>query len=262
MTAMTAWWSVGRWRSVKSWDVIKTKGLEDRGQEMYDWPVHPKSWPNHTVFISAPHYTISQPDAHFLRNGNRQVWDILSHQWYWLQMILNDANHRRLEGYPIDWPYLQAFIGSQYAYGLGVEAQATIASIKAGESSTYNPQGRWDGVTAYAGVSMEWLWSTSWGNLSWKDYDPQFRDAVVRAILSEHWRMIQLAGREHFRDTMQEIFDGESDNRNGAPRSMPLIRSFAGNIQFLKDHGAAPDIVDMMKEISRYLWPAADWSRF
>jgi len=262
MTAMTAWWSVGRWRSVKSWDVIKTKGLEDRGQEMFDWPVHPKSWPTHSVFISAPHYTITHPDAHFLRNGSRQVWDILSHQWYWLQMILNDANHRHLEGFPIDWPYLQAFTSSQYAYGLGVEAQATIASIKVGESSTYNPQGRWDGVTAYSGVSMEWLWNTSWGNLAWKDYDPQFRDAVVRAILSEHKRMIQLAGREHFRDTMQEIFEGESDNSNGPPRSLPLIRSFAGNIQFLKDHGAAPDIVEMMKDIGQYLWPAADWSRF
>lgn len=261
-TSWRAWWSIGRWRSVKTWDVMKTKGLEDRGQEMFNWPVHPKSWPAHTVFISAPHYTIQPMEGHFLRDGSREVWDILSHQWYWLQMILNDANHRHLEGFPIDWPYLQSFAGSQIAHGLGSAAQTTIAAIKAGESTTFNPQGQWDGFTAYSGPSMEWLWNTSFGAEHWQGYDPAFRDAVIRAWLAEYSRMVHELGRAHFRDVTFEIADGETDNTPGPPRSRPLIRSFAGNIVFLKNNGAAPDIIESMKELGGFLWPAADWTRF
>jgi len=263
-TAWRAWWSVGRWRTVKSWDVLKTRGLEDRGQEMYGWNVHPKSWPTHTVFISAPHYTIQPMQGHFLRDGSEAVWGILSHQWYWLQMILNDSNHRRHEGFPVDWPYLQAFTSGQLGHGLGLGAAAQImaAAIKTGEATTYNPRSPNEGFSAFWGPSTEFLWSRSYPDRHWSGYDPEFRDSVIRAWLAEYSRMVHELGREHFRDVTGEVVEGDTGNIVGPPRGMPWIQSHTGVLVFLKQQGVAQDIVDSMREIGQYLWPAADWSRY
>ena len=261
-SAWRAWWSVGRWRTVKSWDVIKTRAIENRASEMFDWPVSSKSWPTHSVFISAPHYTVQPMEGHFIRDGSETVWSILSHQWYWLQMVLNDSNHRRQEIFPIDWAYMQAFAGRQLAYGLGAAAQITAASIKAGEATTLNPTHPNDGFTGFAGPSTEYLWNRSYGDGMWAGYDPAYRDQVIRAWLSEYSRMIHLVGRDHFRDVTHEMTGLETDTRAGPPRAYPWIGSHAGVIEFLKQKGCAQDIIDSMKELGQYLWPAADWSRF
>lgn len=74
--ANQAWWSLSRWRAVKSWDVMKAKNWEASGQEFFNCPVNERSWPAHTVFMAAPHMLNLPQTGHFLRNGSQQVWEI------------------------------------------------------------------------------------------------------------------------------------------------------------------------------------------
>jgi len=261
-TAYRAWWSVGRWRTVKAWEIMKAKVLEDKGAQMFDWPVSPRSWPVHSIFLSSPHFTIQPEEGHFLRDGSREVWNVLSHQWYWLQMVLNDSNHRRRGAFPIDWQYLLAFSQNQLYFGLGSTAQIIAASIKAGETTTTNPTDPYDGFTGFTGPSTEYLWVRDIPQDMWAGYDPVFRDQVIRAQLGEYARMVHLVGRDYFRDVTGELLDGETDNSPGALRARPWIRSHAGVLNNFKKAGVSQDIVDTMKELGQFLWPAADWSRY
>ena len=77
--------------------------MEGRAQEMYSWPVDPHSWPNHSLFITSPHFTLPHT-GHILGNGTEVTWAYRTHQWYWEMMVLNDSNHRRGGAAPVDWP--------------------------------------------------------------------------------------------------------------------------------------------------------------
>ena len=255
------WWSMARWRTVKSWEIINERNLEGAGASMYSWPVHPRSWPTHTVFLSSPHFTIQERTGHFLRDGSPVVWDFMSHQWYWLQMVLNDSNHRRQGTSPIDWSYLVAFTQGQLAYGLGTAAQLTVAQIKAGEATTYDPTDQWDGFNGLAGPALEFLFTRERPEM-WDGYPVEFRDQVIRSLLAEFSRMAHLVGREYFRDVTGELKDDETDNTTGAPRARPWIRSHSGMLVFLKQQEVAPDIIETMRDLGKFLWPQADWERF
>jgi hypothetical protein len=176
-------------------------------------------------------------------------------------MVMNDSNHRRRGSFPIDWQYLLAFAQVQLNFGLGSAAQITAASIKAGETTTFNPTDPYDGFTGFTGPSTEYLWPRTVPDM-WAGYDPAFRDQVIRAQLGEYSRMVHLVGRDYFRDVTGELFDGESDNTPGALRARPWIRSHAGVLDHLKQSGVSQDIVDSMKELGQFLWPAADWSKY
>ena len=255
------WWSMARWRTVKSWEIINERNLEGAGASMYSWPVHPRSWPTHTIFLSSPHFTIQERTGHFLRDGSPVVWDFMSHQWYWLQMVLNDSNHRRQGTSPIDWSYLVAFTQGQLAYGLGTAAQLTVAQIKAGEATTYDPTDQWDGFNGLAGPALEFLFTRERPEM-WDGYPVEFRDQVIRSLLAEFSRMAHLVGREYFRDVTGELKDDETDNTTGAPRARPWIRSHSGMLVFLKQQEVAPDIIETMRDLGKFLWPQADWERF
>lgn len=259
--AWRAWWSVARWRTVKSWEILKAKNYEDRAKEMFDFPVESRSWPTHTVFLSSPHFTIGIQNGHFIRDGGVENWYILSHQWYWLQMILNDSNHRRLGSFPIDWPYLESFTSKQLYWNLGAAAQNIAALIKAGEATTFDSRSWLDGFTGFNAIRTEYLWAREGADM-WAGYDPAYRDAIIRAWLTEYSKKIHELGREHFRDVTGEIRDGETDNTPGAPNANPWIRSHAGMLVFFQSKGTAPDIVESMRELGQFLWPDADWTKF
>jgi hypothetical protein len=259
--ANQAWWSLGRWRAVKSWDVMKAKNWEASGQEFFSWPVNARSWPTHTAFLAAPHMLNLPQTGHFLRNGSQQVWEIGTHQWYWLQMVLNDSNHRRQGTFPIDWSYLVAFTHGQEKYGIGSAAQLTAALMKAGEATTHAPTDQWDGFNGLAGPALEFLWTREEPQM-WDGYSPAFRDSVIRAHLAEFDRMARLVTRDHFITVTGEILGGETENNPGPPRGRPWVSSHSAMLVFLKEKGVASDIVETMRNLGEYLWPESDWARF
>ncbi|MSU33055.1 MAG: hypothetical protein EXS25_10460 [Pedosphaera sp.] len=74
--------------------------------------------------------------------------------------------------------------------------------------------------------------------------------------------MTHLVGREYFRDVVAELEDGETYNEPRAPLGRPWIRSHSGMLVFLKQQEVAPDIIETMRDLGKFLWPQADWDRF
>jgi hypothetical protein len=253
------WHAMSRWRSVKAFESQRRLGFEGRGREAYP-TVQDRYWSSQTVFLSSPHFTIQPEEGHTLRDGSRLVWGVRSHQWYWVQLALSGSMHFRNGTTPIDWAYMTAFTSGLNKLGMQNAAQMTVVNIKVGEAMTLNPRHHLDGFAGFRSARLEYVWNRE-GDDMWRDYSPQFRDMVLRAWLGEYTRMIRTLGRDHFRDISRELTGSETDNTPGAPHAEPWIRSHAGMIRFFRKGGAAPDLVENLREIGRELWPGADWGK-
>jgi hypothetical protein len=250
-------WSVARWMTTKTWEIMHSKRLEGRAQEWFSYPVDPHSWPIHPVFLSSPHFTLPK-NGHILGDGTPLTWNYHTHQWYWTMMVLNDSNHRRQGAGPIDWPYLLPFSTVGSSYGSDSTAQTMIALVKSGESGTGDPYVWDDAFFGWAVTRSEYL-DPYHGNM-WAGYDPAVRDTIVRAYLAEYTSHIYQLGREYFRDVTHEIADGETDNSPVPPGAGPWIRQHAATMGIMRGDGFAPDVLDTMRSLATYLWPDADWS--
>lgn len=260
---LSRWYNASqRWLTVKAWEIVRSGELEDKGTNMYSFPVQSRTWPAaDLVFTSAPHFTYKDPRTNYFRNRGTLGWGYRSHQWYWLQLALNDSNHRRGGSSPIDWGYLPAFTSGQGAAGLPFSAQMITAIIKAGEATTYNPTNFDNGFTGFKNVRTEYLIPREGPNM-WTGYSPSFRDSVIQTWLTEYKRMIYLVGRDHFRDVTREITGSETNNSPGAPQAEPWINSHAAMTRWFRGNGCSQGILDDMLEIAEYMWPGADWSGF
>jgi hypothetical protein len=95
---------------------------------------------------------------------------------------------------------------------------------------------------------------------AWINHIPEYRDSIVRAFLQAHAQRIYTLGRAYFRDVTHELADGETNNIPAPPMAGPWIREHASVMARFRLDGFAPDILDTMRDLGRYLWPAADWS--
>jgi hypothetical protein len=259
--AWEAYWSLSRWRTVKAWERMRASGFEVDGKRSDAGVDADRFWGNQQVFLSAPHFTVQPENGHFLRDGSALVWGIKSQQWYYLQLVLSGAMHSRGGSAPIDWAYMTAFTSGLNQHGMQNAAQMSIVNIKSLEATTDRPLHGNDGFLGFGGPRIEYIWNRERRDM-WSGYAPEFRDAFVREWLRNYAEMVYKVGRDHFIYTTREMDEGETDNTPGAPHARPWIRSHAGMLVFMKDRGAAPDIVQTMVELGQYLWPDADWTRF
>lgn len=258
----SARYSLFRWALVRTWDAIQTQAVEESGKEFFPWPESAdRTWPGTAgpAFLSAPHLSMSRTSDNGLRDGTTTTFAVRSMQWYWLQLVLNDANHRRNESSPIDWPYLMGQTASMWSYGMPSEAMLTIAVAKSAEAGTGDPfslVNRYYGFIA--GPRLGMLFSTP-THAQWSGYPPEFRDSVIRALVAESSRWTQLLGRDHFIDVTGEIDPLETDNRPINPVASPWIRSHAGIISTAESIGYSPELIEDLRNFAKYLWPDSAW---
>ncbi|HTI68793.1 MAG TPA: hypothetical protein VMF06_02425 [Candidatus Limnocylindria bacterium] len=268
-------YSFARWLTVRLWELMHTHRLEGNVAPMFpSYPVDPHSWYTAFVFHSAPHFRINHENIP-LWDHSVATWELKSHQWYWLQMVLNDANHHRENTAPIDFPYLLAFSTAGGKYGFDTTAQTVAALIKSGESGTgdpydgapaggpYTPGIRQNDFSGFGVTRLEFLDAVDgFTHTQWQNYAPLGRDAIARAVVTEHDRYVRQLGREYFRDKTGEIQDGETYNWPSAPGSGPWIRGHSAYFVRMRDDNFAPDILNTLHNQALYLWPAADWSAY
>jgi len=259
LSAQTAYWSSVRWMTIRTWELMHTHRLEGQAQAMFSFPVDPHSWPNNLVFLSSPHFTLPE-QGHILGDGTPLSWSYRSHQWYWTMLVLSDSNHRREGASPIDWPYLLAFSTVPATYGVDSSAQSVLALEKSAESGTGDPY-TWDNAFfGWAITRTEFL--DTYGQTMWKNYDPSYRDTIIRAFMQAYTGQIYSLGRDYFINVDLEVQDGETDNTPGPPGGGPWIKEHGTMMARMKQDGVAQDIIETMRTLGEYLWPSADWSQF
>ena len=258
----TARYSLFRWALVRTWDGIQTQGLEESGKTMFPWPESAaRTWPGTAgpAFLSAPHLSMSRTTNNGLRDGSASTFMVRSLQWYWLQLVLNDANHRRNETSPIDWPYLMGQTALMWNYDFPSEAMLTMALAKSAEAGTGDPT---TPVNLYYGFSagprLGMLFSTP-TMAQWSGFAPEFRDSVIRALLAESSRWVHGLGRNHFIGLSGEINPLETDNSPVNPVAPPWIRSHAGIIATAESLGYSPELLEELRVFARFLWPDSAW---
>jgi hypothetical protein len=257
-----ALYSLARWRLVRVWDALQTQGLEDDGKTMFPWPESAeRTWPGTggLAFLAAPHASMTTSQLNGLRDGTETTWFFRSLQWYWLQLVLNDSNHRRNVSSPIDWPYLLAHVAGLWNKGIHAEGMLTAVMAKAGESGTGDPYTPENSFVAFYGPRLGVLFAST-DVARWDGHDPAQRDAVVRAFVDEYSRWIHLFGRDYFVNFTGELDPLNIDNTPGVPQSEPWIRSHAGVIQVAEQVGYAPDIIAKLRDLGQFLWPDAVWT--
>jgi hypothetical protein len=245
--------------TVRTWEIMHQHGMEGQAQQMFSFPVDPHSWPNNVVFMSSPHFTLPET-GHILGDGTALSWSYRSHQWYWSMMVLNDSNHRRQGAGPIDWPYLLSFSTVPGSYGVDSTAQMVLALVKSGESGTADPYNHDDAFFGWAVTRTEYLDALNSG--AWMNYDPAYRDSIIRAFLQTYTQYIYTLGRTYFRDVTAEIADGETNNTPVPPMAGPWIGEQASMMVRFNQAGVASDIHATMLALAQYLWPSADWSGY
>lgn len=250
--------SLSRWRLVRMWDALQTRGYEASGRELFPWPeAAARSWPGQEAFLSAPHMTFTTETAHGTRDGSRAIYGFSSLQWYWLQMVLNDTNHRRHNASPIDWDYLTAFSTTPMGVGLHSEAMIITAITKAAEAGTGAPETKENAFYGFYGPRLEFLDLREQPKM-WSGYSRSQRDGIVGAFLSEYDRWIRKMGRDYFIKVTGEIDPAQRDNVVGPPMAGPWIRSHAGMLLQLKTRKYPPEVIGKMRSIAEFLWPEAD----
>ncbi len=251
--------SLVRWRLVRMWDALQTRGFEGAGRHLFPWKeAVNRSWPGQDAFMAAPHMSFTTETAHGTRDGSRAIYGFSSLQWYWLQLVLNDANHRRHNASPIDWDYLTAFSTSPMHFGLGGEAMIMTAITKAAEAGTGEPSNRENGFFGFNGPRLEFLDLREHPQM-WSSYPKDRRDAIVEAFLAEYGRWIRKMGRDYFIKVTGELDPAQTDNSIGPPMAPPWIRSHAGMLYYLKSRKYPSQVVGEMRGIAEYLWPDSDW---
>jgi hypothetical protein len=260
-TFQVARYSLAKWRLVRTWDALQTMNLEDSGKYMFPWPESAaRTWPGTagTAFQAAPQLAMSRLVEHSLRDSTSLTFSIRSLQWYWLQLVLNDANHRRNESSPIDWPYLMGQIFHLWGHELNSEAMLITVmakSAEAGTSDPFNPLNAYHGFIG--GPRLGWIFGLP--QALWSSYDPAFRDSVISAFVEESSNWTTFFGRNHFINVTGEIDPLDNDNTPGVPTAPPWIRSHAGVISLAESLGYSDAVIQQLKDFGAQLWPDATW---
>ncbi len=255
-------YSLAKWRLVRMWDALQTLALEDSGKYMFPWPESAaRTWPGSagTAFQAAPQLSMTRQAPGSLRDSTAKTFAVRSLQWYWLQLVLNDSNHRRNDTSPIDWPYLMGQIFHLWEHDIPSEAMLISVMAKSAEAGTSDP---FNPINAYSGFSagprLGWIFGST-THASWSSYDPGFRDSVIGAFVEESSNWTTLFGRNHFIDVTGEIDPFDNDNTPGTPTAPPWIRSHAGVISTAESLGYSPEVIQQLKDFGAQLWPDATW---
>jgi hypothetical protein len=268
-TDQLAWYSARRWQLVKQWEILQANGWWDKGREMF--PDYPEAveriFPGNALFQTAPHFTVSDQNRNCLRDSARPNWSYLSDQWYWVQLVVNDAQHHRYGTSPIDWPYLLAFATTPLKYRIPAAAQIFAALTKAGESGvdgpgvTSPPRRRDEAFSPYDATRTEYLMLREFPE-AWRPYPKEWRNKLFHAWLTEYERRIRGFGRDYFVKTTLEIAGDEAENKPCAPNAGPWVAEHAAFLDWLKRNDVAPESLKMMLALARDFWPKANWDRF
>jgi hypothetical protein len=194
--------------------------------------------------------------GHGIRDDSIVTVSCQSLQWYWLQLVLNDANHRRQDTSPIDWNYLVAFSAVPIRYGIPGEAMVITALAKAAEAGTGAPETRENAFFGFYGPRLEYLDHREFPHM-WSTYPRERRDAIVGAFLAEYDGWIRKLGRDYFVKVTGEIDPADRDNTPGPPMAPPWIRSHAGVTAYFKDRKYPAEIQARMRDLGSVLWPDA-----
>jgi hypothetical protein len=255
-----ALYGLARWRLIRMWDALQTLNLEASGKDFYPWAESAERvWPGGTTFLVAPHMSMTSHSDSGLRDGTIATAGFRSFQWYWLQLVQNDSNHRRNGSSPIDWGYFLSFASGVRNSGIRSEALLIAAMAKAGEAGTGDPYGPWNQFLGFNGPRLEFLSSYEIPS-TWEGYDPAWRDSIVRAFVKEYSKWVRGFGRDYFINYTYEINPYDNDTGPTSPMAGPWIRSHALTIRWYGWLGWAPDIIEDLREIGQDLWPDADWN--
>ena len=266
----TRYQGVVRLATVRLWEVMHTHRMEGQAGPMFPFTVDPHSWPLNWVFTSAPHFTLPRT-GHILGDGTETTWGIRSHQWYWLQMVLNDANHRRSGAGPIDFPYLLAFTKEGSQHGADSVSQIYTALIKSGESATGDPYTRDNAFFGWAVTRTEFLDYSPDGGVpkEWVNHTGSGRDTLLGAFISEYDRMVRSLGTNYFVTIgdgcgcSELVYTGlETDTSPVPTGAPPWNRQWATTMTNMEGDGVSSTVMDKMKSLAEFLWGHADWSRF
>lgn len=261
-----AWYSACRWRNVKIWEILHLNGWEAQGALFDPWPLAAsRLWPDNGVFHTAPHFSIRSQTNHAVRDGTELTWNYMSAQWYWVQLTLNDSQHRRGGASPIDWPYLLLFSGSPMAYNVPSAAQTLVGLTKAAESGTGDPYCAFgdDSFLPWRAARTEFLMDREYP-AAWQGYDLNWRNSLFNAWLTEWSNWIYTLGRGYFitNSFTMEIVEGDTNNAPVPAESGSWIGEHASFLQWLEANNSDIPTVKMMVDLANYLWPAADWSAY
>lgn len=254
-----ALYGLARWRLIRVWDALQMLDLEANGKVFSPWPeAADRTWTGDTTFLVAPHMSMTSHVDSGLRDGTMATAGFRSFQWYWLQLVQNDSNHRRNGGSPIDWAYFLSFASGLRNSGIRSEALLMAAMTKAGEAGTGDPYGDWNHFLGFNGPRLEFLSSYEVPS-TWEGYDPEWRDSVIRAFVKEYSKWVLGFGRDYFINYTHEINPFDNDTSPTSPMAGPWNRSHGLVIRWYRWLGWAPDIIADLKEIGQDLWPDADW---
>lgn len=171
------------WAIVKSWEVHREFGLEDRAATVYDGYAEPLTWAggSRTLFNAAPH--ISAPDAEFLFT-NKAVGKYQSTVWYQAQIVVNGGN-RAMSGSqnPTDWNYHLPHINDLHGTGgPGHFARAMVSFAKMVQLFTMPEEDR-----TYRNVRQAYNWPTDQIHigrvLQPAEYDTEINDPALVAAM-------------------------------------------------------------------------------
>ena len=261
---------VARLATVRLWEVMHTHRMEGQAASMFPFPVNPHSWQLNWIFTSAPHFTLPKT-GHMLGDGTELTWGIRSHQWYWLQMVLNDANHRRSGAGPIDFPYLLAFTKEGSQHGADSVSQIYTALIKSGESATGDTYTRDNAFFGWAVTRTEFLDYSPDGGVpkEWVNHTGAGRDTLLNAFITEYDRMVRTLGTNYFVTLgdgcgcSELVYTGVETDTSPVPTGAPpWNRQWATTMTNMEVDGVSSTVMDKMKSLAEFLWGYADWSRF
>jgi hypothetical protein len=263
-----ALYSLSQWRNVKVWDIVHGKHWEAMGRRYFEWSeTVDRVWPdNSAVFTTSPNFTMRDRSRLLnLRDASDVTYAYVDQKWYWLAMVLNDAQHHRSVTSPIDWGYLQAnvYTLTQAAGGWPLKAQQLVTLTKSAESSSADQTNNENWFTAFHNTIPQLILPGRSGGTPWTGYDASTANSILNAWFTEWERWIYQLGRDHFIQKTGEVVEGyASADYNTSYAVNPEIMVHRNNLVSLRALGASENLLARLKNVGSYLWPNANWSGY
>ena len=277
-TAVKDLYSLGQWNAVKHWEIAQEFGLETQVSQILDSRGYPGEkrqwWARRQVFNVGPHMSVgieaSYQDATVIGDVNLDAdtnhlghlqYFHLTHQWYYLQMILNSGAREAAGHHIVDWDYERGFYtGMMQESGQYDLARGIVMAIKGMDEHDNN-----------VGVANAW-----WG---WNLRDATPDMAGLSVLAQDDSRLPILAQHS---DVLEVLFRTWLDKNNTFSANAWDREPYAGvyihpsTYVVANDADGVPERIQVMlrdvpiscalkHDIATWaatLWPMNDWQSF
>jgi hypothetical protein len=259
-----ALFSAKLWMMVKLWEINQEFGLEGMPQVPFVANADARGWASIDMFFASP-IQLKIPVGPGIGNGSQAAWMAIGHEWYQMQMILNDGQGQQVDHEPIDYGYATAHIKDMAtATNTAQSNLMTEWLIKSLQEFAQNGNGPEFGVFGFAPTASLPLplVAGSYATI-WQAVSPSTELNVTTAYLQNWFAKVSSY-------TPQEYYQGVDGNGRpwAAPTENPatdvLTTQFGGEVWYvlprLRFLGVNSGLLNQIYSWAATVWPAGSWS--